>query len=73
MRTSEGSNDGIKCNGYDIDIDLVFEERPWMLLFQTHLLKIVGNTTSNKKPGIAVESKVTGDDYEEEVYRGRRK
>ncbi len=64
MRHGEGSNDGIKCVAFDIEIDLVFKEESWMLKFQSALLRIAGNATSNKKPRIARES--DGDDEEEE-------
>ncbi len=66
----EGFGDGIKtkCDSFDIDLDLVFKEESWMLRFQSALFRIAGNTTSNKKPRIAVEleSKDDGESVDNE-------
>jgi hypothetical protein len=66
VRDAEDSGDGIKCDAYDIDIDLVFKEESWMLKFQSALLRIAGNTTSNKKPRITEESKGAREDDSDE-------
>lgn len=58
--------DGIKCDSFDLEIDFVFEERSWMLRFQSALLRIAGDTTSNKKPKFAAELKTSGESDEDE-------
>jgi len=42
-----GALDGILVEGYDIKVRLVFEERPWMLKFQSALLLQAASTTGN--------------------------
>ena len=56
--------DGIKnFNSLGIDIDLVFESRDNMWRFESALLRVVGSTTSNKRPRFIAESEKS--DYEE--------
>jgi len=69
VRVGDGYGDGIlDGEGFEIRIKLVFEEKSWMLKFQSAILSLVAYTSSSKKPKYAEELKYSGDDTTESLY-----
>ena len=63
------STDGIAVSGKDIIVQLVFEEKAWMLKFESAILYQCASTTANKKPKYEADqviAKPRGDEEESE-------
>jgi hypothetical protein len=65
----KNTKDGITVRGKDVVVQLVFQERVWMLQFESAILCQCASTTADKKPkyeAVEVVAKPSGDNEEEE-------
>ena len=65
----KNTTDGITVSGKDFVVQLVFQERDWMLQFESAILGQCASTTADKKPkyeAVEVVAKPSGDNEKEE-------